>query len=219
MTRAARAVLTEAAPPGLDIDGLYDELAAAYATPPRAYHSLDHIADVVSHFTAVSRAGLWHAPREAFLAVLFHDAVYVAGRGDNERKSAELAAECIARHSPAHAIDVARVVGLIDLTARHGSVEAGSVDGDAALFLDCDMAILGAEPTAFLAYERAIRLEYAHVPDALFAQGRAAFLEKVLGSPRIFLSPYFHQRLDSAARQNLAGALHALGGTMAAPLS
>lgn len=57
-------------------------------------------------------------------------------------------------------------------------------DRDAALFLDCDMAILGAPADGFDEYDAAIAREYS-----------------------IFLSEHVHGRLDAAARANVARAL------------
>jgi len=66
------------------------------------------------------------------------------------------------------------------------------------------MAILGAPAAVFDAYDRGIAEEYAgHVPGFVFRLNRRRFLKQVLGQPRIFLSDFFHQRLDAAARDNL----------------
>lgn len=182
---------------------------AAYRTPPRAYHSWTHVEDVEQWFQWVDSRRGWTQPREVFLAVLLHDAVYVAGAKDNEAKSAELALALMAQHLNGQGVDAARVAALIHLTAKHGSLTPADVDLDAAHFLDCDMAILGSAPEVFDAYCRAIRTEYAAVPDDLYAAGRRRFLEKVLAAPRIFLSDLFHARLDAAARANLRRSLNA----------
>src|SRR3546814_3051353 len=66
-------------------------LEAAYAKPPRAYHDFNHVREVLRHHAEVAAGPGWVQPAETFLAVLYHDAVYEAGRGDNETRSAELA--------------------------------------------------------------------------------------------------------------------------------
>ena len=81
-----------------------------------------------------------------------------------------------------------------------------TADRDAALFLDADMAILAADAPAFAAYDRAIRVEYAHVPDDLFAAGRRAFFTKLLARPRIYHSSYFYDCCEAKARANIARA-------------
>ena len=187
---------------------LWAELETAYATPPRAYHNFDHVREVLRHYGEVATGPGWKQPLEVALAVLYHDAIYQAGRRDNEARSAELAAAHIARYLPEAGIDVRRVVELIDLTARHGQIVADEVDEEAALFLDGDMAILGAAPEAFDAYDRGIASEYrGHVPGPLFRLNRRRFLKGLLKRERIYLSAYYHQRYDAAARNNLRRAI------------
>lgn len=184
-------------------------LESAYATPPRAYHDFLHVQEVLRHFADVSAGPGWTQPREVYLAVLYHDAIYEAGRKDNESRSAALAMGQIAQWLPEAGIDTLRVAELIDLTARHGQFSPGDFgdDGfglDTRHFLDCDMAILGAEPTVFDAYDRGIEEEYrGHVPGFLFRLNRRRFLKGLLARERIFLSEFFHQRYDAAARSNL----------------
>lgn len=180
------------------------DLEAAYATPPRAYHGYAHVRAVLAHCQAVAEGPGWVHPREVQLAALYHDAIYEAGRNDNEARSAALARAQVERWLPGAGVDMARVEQLILLTARHGTLAAADVDPEAALFLDCDMAILGAPPEVFDAYDRGISEEYAgHVPGFLFRLNRRRFLKHLLRSPRIFLSAFFHQRLDAPARANL----------------
>ncbi|HEX6241912.1 MAG TPA: hypothetical protein VFZ61_13480 [Polyangiales bacterium] len=185
-------------------EALEDTLLRAYASPPRAYHNFGHVLEVLAHYRSVPD---WQDPVSVALAVLFHDAVYVAGQSDNESNSAELAATSLASHPIAEPHDPARLRQLILLTARHGSLTMDEVDADGARFLDCDMAILGADPLRFAAYERAIAEEYAHVPAAAYRAGRGRFLNKLLAAPRIFLSESFHERFDQTARANLTRAL------------
>jgi len=169
-------------------------LVAAYGEPHRAYHTAAHIAEVLRWYDAIAGDIGWDDPVAVYLAVLFHDVIYDPLAKDNEARSAVLARE-LAGAGP-------RTCELIELTAKHGSID--SADHDAALFLDSDTAILGAPPDTFDAYDAAIAVEYKAVPEALYRAGRRAFLEKMLTKPRIFLTDYFHDRLDATARSNLA---------------
>lgn len=186
-----------------------EALEAAYAEPPRAYHSFHHVGEVMREMAAVLEGPGWHRPREVWLAVLYHDAVYVPGAADNEARSAVLAAEAIARWMPDAGIDAARVAQLIELTASHGQHDPRDFPDDAEgddtrRFLDCDMAILGAPAAQFDAYDRAIAAEYRdRVPGWLYRLNRRRFLAALLRRPRIYLSAEFHARLDAAARANL----------------
>ncbi len=189
-------------------------ISAAYATPPRAYHNIRHVEAVLEHYDAVTAGPGWMHPREVRLAVLYHDAIYEAGQSDNEARSAELAIAHIARWLPDAGIDTVRVAGLINLTARHGHFVPGDFGEDAASsdtkhFLDCDMAILGAEPATFEAYNCGIAAEYrGHVPAFVFRFNRRRFLKKLLARERIFLSDFFHAHYDAHARSNLRRAVN-----------
>ena len=173
-------------------------LAEAYGQPHRAYHTATHIAEVLGWYDRVADDVGWAAPVDVYLAIVFHDAIYVAGAKDNEARSAAWAR--VEGCSD-------RTAEMIELTARHGGLVPGDVDDETARFLDCDMAILGSDPPAFAAYDAAIAIEYRAVPVEAYRAGRRAFLAGVLAKPRIFLSDYFHTRLDAAARANLAAAL------------
>ena len=188
-------------------------LEETYATPPRAYHHFGHVQDVLHRFAEITVGPGWTQPAEAYLAVLYHDAIYEAARRDNEARSAEFAMEQIARWLPEAGIDTLRVAELINLTARHGQLSQDDFgdDGfslDACHFLDCDMAILGAAPELFDAYDQGIAHEYRdHLPGFRFRLNRRRFLKGLLGRKRIYLSDWFHQRYDAQARDNLARVL------------
>lgn len=193
--------------------GQLEALEAAYARPPRAYHDFGHVQEVLRHHDAVTAGPGWVQPVEVRLAVLYHDAIYEPGRKDNEVRSAQFAVEEIGRWLPDATIDVRRVAELIELTARHGQFAPQdfgktAVADDTRHFLDCDMAILGAEPAVFDAYDRAIAAEYRdHVPGWLYRINRRRFLKALLAKPRIYLSGFFHERYDAAARANLRRAI------------
>ncbi|WP_242107944.1 HD domain-containing protein [Luteimonas aquatica] len=192
----------------------WSALQAAYARPARAYHNFGHVGEVMRHCASVAEGPGWAQPLEVQLAVLYHDAVYEAGRKDNETRSAELATAEIARWMPHAGVESARVAELIALTARHGQFAPEDFPRDARgddtrHFLDCDMAILGAPPAAFDAYDRGIAAEYrGHVPGWLFRLNRRRFLKALLGKPRIYLSAFFHERFDAQARANLRRAVN-----------
>lgn len=176
------------------VDVPWAEVERAYATPPRAYHTLEHVLEVARLWAKET----WKQPKETFLAVLFHDAIYVPGNTDNEERSAELFESLCGPNE--------RVKELIRLTATHG--RPMKVDDDAAKFLDCDMAILGAPPDEFARYEQQIAREFVPVVgEDAYASGRRRFVQRLLESERIFLSDGFHARLDAQARANLRSTL------------
>jgi predicted metal-dependent HD superfamily phosphohydrolase len=141
------------------------------------------------------------------LALWFHDAVYDARRQDNEERSAGWAARSVLAAGCAEPV-AQRVQALVLATRGH---EDGG-DPDAALLLDIDLAILGAAPARFAEYERQVRAEYAHVPDAQFRAGRAAILAGFQARPHLYRTAPFRDALEQRARANIARSLAALQG-------
>jgi predicted metal-dependent HD superfamily phosphohydrolase len=203
--------IREAAPDDLHLpERVWRELLERYSEPHRHYHDLVHIRELTKWYREVAEHVAWQFPREVFLALLLHDAIYEPTRSDNEELSAALAQALLREPGLAGIADAELVCRLILLTARHGSHDARTLAADEALFLDCDMAILAAPPAEFEAYEAGIKAEYVAVPEPIFNAGRAAFLRSLLERQHIFLSDYFQGRLEGSARSNVAAALQRL---------
>lgn len=178
-----------------------DEVARNYAQPPRAYHGFSHILELAQHYAQVRDSIGWDDPATVFAAMLFHDIVYMAGCGDNESRSAEHAVAAVSRFGWS-TVDEGLLSRLINGTAAHG--RHGDVPSrDARHFFDIDMAILAAKRERFEAYEAQIAEEYRALPKDAYIAGRRRFLEGLLEAERIYLSEYFHERLDRPARDNL----------------
>jgi predicted metal-dependent HD superfamily phosphohydrolase len=73
-----------------------------------------------------------------------------------------------------------------------------------------DLELLGASPARFAEYERQVRSEYAHVPDAAFRAGRARILKGFLARERLYGTQVFHDALEERARGNLQGSVAGL---------
>jgi predicted metal-dependent HD superfamily phosphohydrolase len=192
---------------------LRHELSALYQAEGRHYHNLAHIEAMLAQ-AAGYRASL-HDPGAVEAAIWFHDAIYDSRAKDNEARSAALAAEKLAGRTDAERLD--RIVAMIVATATHElpSLQRpgpGNEDfvRDAALFLDMDLAILGASPDAFDAYEQAVRREYGWVEEPMWRAGRSAVLKTFLARRHIFHTEEFRQRFEPRARQNMARSLEAL---------
>jgi len=69
----------------------YDRLLELYSEPHRHYHNAQHITDCLKEFDSVRDAA--QEPLAVELAIWFHDAIYNPRAGDNEERSAELAAQ------------------------------------------------------------------------------------------------------------------------------
>jgi len=178
-------------------DGLFSEITARYSEPHRAYHTMRHKLDRVRQHCADCAA--------VEIALWFHDAVYDPGAPDNEHHSAEwLRGELTAAGAEEART---RRAGEFVLATRHVAPPRSS---DEALVVDVDLSILGADEKRFAEYERDIRREYAAVPDDVFRPARAAILRRFLARPAIYSTPWFRERLEQRARQNLMIAIERL---------
>ena len=121
---------------------------------------------------------------------------------DNEAQSADWARRALTRFSMAPAV-ADRVHALI-MATRHQHLPSSP---DEKLLVDIDLAILGAEPARFAEYDKQIRAEYQHVPEALYREKRRAVLNAFLQRERIFSTARFQQQYDAQARLNLRNAI------------
>ena len=184
------------------------ELAARYGQPHRAYHTLEHVEAVLATVADLVAAGEPVADRTAVdLAACLHDAVYDPRAGDNEAASAALAAAVLPSLGADDAL-VTRVGELVMATRDHLAA-----DGDAAVLVDADLAVLGAEPARYRAYVAAVRREYHWLAAAQWARGRAALLRGLLGRPRLYATPTMRARAEARARANLTAELATLSPT------
>ena len=191
--------LAPALPPPALLAALWADLETRYREPQRHYHTLQHLEECFAALDAVRPHIADAAAVE--LALWFHDAIYDVHRRDNEARSADLAAASL-RDAGLPDVLIGKVTALILATRDHTGTDA-----DAAALLDADLAILGAAPARFDAYERQIRAEYAHVPDDVFVPARLRILESFLHRPHLFATPGFRARFGPQARINLKTAL------------
>jgi predicted metal-dependent HD superfamily phosphohydrolase len=140
-----------------------------------------------------------------FLALLFHDAVYVPGSKDNERESAALASRILRKHTSLDAKEVAEIHRMI-LATRDHRVDEAETSRDLRATVDIDMSILGASWEDYVAYATGVRNEYVPgvTTGAGFSAGRSVFLSKVLRSKAIFHTPEGVSRWEERARANVS---------------
>ena len=183
----------------------FEALVEAYSEPHRAYHTSQHIDECLGVFDAWAEAA--EHPDEVELAIWLHDVVYQPRKGDNEERSADLAAEWL-RASDLSPEAIGRVRDLI-LVTRHQEEPATL---DQALILDVDLHILGADEARYAEYETQVRREYQWVPKILFERRRAQLLRGFLERAPLFRTEAARARFEHPARRNLEGAIQALGG-------
>jgi predicted metal-dependent HD superfamily phosphohydrolase len=179
---------------------LFVAVRESHASAGRFYHSWDHVLDCTQKLRDFDCA----SPRAAFLALLFHDAVYVPGRPDNEARSAALAVELLHSHArlgPGETAEIQRMI----LATRDHRLGAGQ-SPDVAVVLDIDMSILGAPWERYRQYADGVRAEYvpAATSAARFTAGRSAFLSRLLAGGPIFHTAQGVERWERPARENIA---------------
>jgi predicted metal-dependent HD superfamily phosphohydrolase len=178
-------------------------LSTAYETPPRAYHTLEHVRwglkrldEIVPADSELARQVDRNSLR---WAMWFHDAV-MSFHGDlamDEERSARLAYQT-ARKAKLSLEFAGETLRLVLAT----SPLADNLQPDEAILVDADRSILGASEGDFAVYEDRVRVEWAHADDKVFGAARAVILGRLLAKPRIFHTEH-GQRWEKKARENL----------------
>ncbi|HEY2376068.1 MAG TPA: hypothetical protein VGH98_08850 [Gemmatimonadaceae bacterium] len=191
---------------GVDLS-VIERVYRAYQSPGRHYHTWEHVTACTEQLRSVA----CERPRIVFLALLFHDAIYVAGRSDNEVRSAQLACDVLGANQSLTKEELTTIEGLILATKNHHArIGVGGLD-EAAL-LDIDLSILAAPRDEYMRYARQIHDEWvpAVASDAEFRIGRVVFLSRVLAAPHVYLTANGQRRWNQAARDNMLWELDTL---------
>lgn len=184
--------------------GWYEVLASLYYETHRAYHSMSHIANLLSRLDALtegSRPGLDRL-LETEVAIWFHDAVYLVGSPTNEEASALLARGYLFsiganRLEPERPSIIDKVQAAI-MATKHGG---GELDGNAArLMVDLDLAGFADPWDVFEDNNCRIRAEYAMYNDDQYCWGRTKFLAGLVSKPIFHILTEF----EAPARANIA---------------
>lgn len=182
---------------------VFDDLLAGYGQAHRAYHTRQHLEDCLALLDEVRE--LCERPDEVAIALWFHDAIYKPRRSDNEAASADWLA-CIARDAGVPESSIARMHALVMATRHTATADAH----DAKMLVDIDLSILGASITRFDLYEAQVRREYRWAPGPIYRARRADILEGFLARSVIYATPYFRERFEQTARQNMLRSIASL---------
>lgn len=188
-----------------DAEPLRRELLAAYSEESRGHHGVQHLRDVLTRLDELAEAGTSFDRASVQLAAWFHDAVY-DGERDAEERSASWAEEALSGHvDPDTLAEVARLVRLTE----HHRPETSDANGCA--LSDADLSILAAPRERYDAYVDAVRKEYAHLSDDVFAAGRADVLRQLAAKPQLFNTEHGVATWETPARANIDAELAGLG--------
>lgn len=141
-------------------------------------------------------------PNAVELALWYHDAYYNTTYKENEEKSAELFQQ-IAEYGNLNDSLIRKVFRMI-LETRH---TIQPIDPDSQLVVDIDLSVLGWSKDRFDEYERQIRVEYAWVPQDMFASVRSEILASFLGRQHMYATQFFREKYEAQARRNIARSL------------
>ena len=215
-------------------DQWFDRIFHQHNETGRFYHTAVHLQEILKYWSIVASNKSQHTSssiqkedrerrsKAIQLATFFHDAIYDPKSSENEKDSAKLFQEFCSQvlgldsssstttsNDTNLSSSIAQLTTtLILATERHqvlaeASMDAYDVDTQ-KLFLDLDMAVLGKENEAYLAYAGLIRKEYAFVDRNVYCQKRAEILTGFLqNKKRIFLSDLLHHVMEDRARKNL----------------
>jgi predicted metal-dependent HD superfamily phosphohydrolase len=179
--------------------------------PWRHYHVQRHLDHMFMELeTAESEGVVIHDGTAVVGAVTWHDSVMdpMAAKGRNETLSAMLCKEEMGLRVNRHSTQDA-CTGILSTITHHLPLDCGQFR-DAGIFLDVDLAILGAEEDAFASYDRDIAKEYAHVARDVYRSARAGVLSTFRDRPRIYFTEWAQDRFETKARSNLEKAIRRL---------
>lgn len=173
----------------------FDQLAAAYAEPVRAYHTAQHIDECLQLLDTV--ASQLHSSDDVELAIWLHDVIYDPQAKDNEARSAQMAVQWFAQLT----VDRQEILHRrILATQRHLPCPD---DSDGQALLDIDLAILAAAPIRFAEYAQQVRKEYRFVPWVLYWYKRRQFMRQLAHRKPLYFHAALAPRLEPMARRNL----------------
>ena len=188
---------------GDKVDELWNEIVQRYSEPHRHYHTLDHLDNMVAELIPVMN--VIKDRSTTVMAIAYHDIVYDVLKQDNEEQSAELAYQRLTQlQLPEQQKETCKTLILATKTHQISGKE------DFNLFVDADLAILGAPPLFYEKYCNQIRQEYKDYPDELYIPGRIKVLNHFLEMSSIYKTRYFKDSYEKQARKNMNAELKLL---------
>lgn len=185
---------------------LFDNVNARYGEDHRAYHTLSHVAAMLSHFDTVKH--LLDDPVSVELAIWYHDVVYHTQKTCpdrsfyNEKESVDLVKD----HLKGAAFDLSVIEGLI-LSTIPGSK---ALSNDQAYLQDIDLSIFGQSPKVYQAYVSNVHKEYDFVPRHIRVRSRLPILEAFYKKETIYNTLFFQDKWEEQARANLLSEIQTL---------
>lgn len=174
----------------------------------RLHHNLDHIEHCLGQLKVARPFAKNIDAIET--AIWFHDVFYVAGKKDNEERSADFARDVLvgAGVGVAFADEVHRLV----MATKHDKIPE---DIDGKLMVDIDLSVLGSSWDRYEKYADRIKKEHAAFSESEFAEGRMTAMGALLDRPRIYLTRPFYDLYEQQARDNIGRELMRISAEVA----
>ncbi len=169
----------------------------------RVYHNLNHAMEIA--WLGYGEKGLLENKSKDlvfhYFASFYHDIIYIPGDKDNELKSANFFVDDMALlgYKEIDQEIFSDVYKAIIQSADHFDKNHYSTDR-VGRFLDFDLWGLGDEPNQYDINTAKLRLEFAHVNDEDWKNGRMEWINKALDAPSIFRQ---HTDREKKASANL----------------
>jgi len=170
----------------------------------RFYHNLSHVKTLLTLLESLKDKIQDH--NVIRFSIWFHDIIYDTKRNDNEEESARLTSEILGRLQ----VNTERRKMVRDLILATKDHRGRNLTSDAKLFLDMDLAILGASEEVYNEYSRAIRKEYLWISEPMYRKGRKKVLKSFLERERIYFTDEMKIRYEEQARKNMDSEIRAL---------
>ena len=181
----------------VDPSRLFDEVFRRYREPHRRYHTPAHIRHCLEQLDlAVDLV----AERDAVeMALWYHDVVWESESvpGANERESAELFLNRLGNTLPDRFRDT--VYRLVMVTVYPSEPDTP----DQGYMVDIDLSSFGLPWEEFRRDSQAVRDEFPRVSDEEFFPKQHRFLRMLLARERFFVTDFFAERYEKAARDNI----------------
>ncbi len=182
---------------------LWDEIYLMHSEKFRHYHTLSHLNNLLSILEKVkNEIKDWDA---VLFAIYFHDIIYNTTSNQNEEESAEFAKIRLTELSVPQD-QIIKCLSMILATKGHCPTD----ENDTNYFTDADLSILGQSWDTYLHYSKQVRLEYSSYPDLIYNSGRKKVLSHFLSMNRIYKTPYFFDKFEKQAKENLINELKSL---------
>lgn len=192
--------------------GLFETVLARWREPHRSYHTPQHLLEclrVLDHLRSYCTAEGGADAVE--FALWYHDVIYSTTSSGSEERSAEMACATMLKSAPRGQEQRAGQLASTVFEAIMATTHEHSVRTlEAAVTVDCDLAILGAPAERYAQFEDQVRQEYAQFALPHFASARLRVLEGFASRKQIYRTPLLRQLLETRARENLARSMRAL---------